>query len=74
MGLPINMMEELFIPSPSQIRFMAESANRVLQLEQAVEELREALKPFANYACGCGKCHNHNCIADLKLKQTKGLV
>ena len=37
---------------------------------ERVKELEDALRPFANFACGCGKCFN--CIAEKALNQKGG--
>ena len=39
------------------------------RLKQAVETLREALRPLAYYACGCGNCNR--CLAEQALKETE---
>jgi hypothetical protein len=39
-------------------------------LVAAAPELLEALRPFAQFACGCGECHN--CIAQAAIAKAEG--
>lgn len=47
----------------------ASQIDKIAEQDARIRELEEALRPFANFACGCGKCFN--CIARKALEDKK---
>jgi len=60
-NLILKASEQGALEQVADMRVMAETA------EADNKKLREALKPFAQFACGCGDCFN--CIAEQALKE-----